>query len=60
MKQYKCCICHRTLREMPIRLLKQEYGVGKYNQYSQVDKYDICKICYQKFDNWINKHKGEC
>ena len=58
-KIYKCCICHETLKEKPIRLVKQEYGFGNYNQYAQVDKYDICKKCYQIFNRWINKHKVE-
>lgn len=57
MKIYKCCICHKRLREKPIRLLKQEYDVGNYKQYGQVDKYDICQRCYTVFDRWIEKHK---
>lgn len=57
LKVYNCCICHKTLREKPIRLVKQEYGVGNYNQYAQVDKYDVCKKCYTVFNNWIEKHK---
>lgn len=56
-KRYICCICKKTLREKPIRLLKQEYGAGKYNQYSQVDKYDFCERCYETFNRWIEKHK---
>lgn len=59
MKIYSCCICHKVLREKPIRLVKQEYGSGRYNQYAFVDKYDICKRCYQSFDKWINKHKED-
>ena len=57
-KKYICCICHKTLNDKkPIRLVKQEYGAGAYNQYSNVDKYDICERCYKVFDNWIKKHK---
>ena len=56
-KVYKCCICHKILDEKPIRIVKQEYAVGRYNQYGYVDKYDICKKCYISFDRWINKHK---
>lgn len=57
MKIYKCCICKKKLKEKPIRLVKQEYAVGNYNQYGYVDKYDICKRCYSVFDKWIDKHK---
>ena len=46
-----------TLKDKPIRLVKQEYEIGTYKQYSIVDKYDICRSCYRVFDNWINKHK---
>ena len=57
MKIYKCCICHKVLKEKPIRLVKQKYGAGRYNQYHPIDRYDICKNCYVVFDRWINKHK---
>lgn len=59
MKNYKCCICHKVVENKPIRLIKQEYGVGNYNQFSQVEKYDICKECFRIFNNWIKKHKKE-
>lgn len=58
--EYKCCICHKKLkRDDTIRLLKQIYGVGRYNQFYPVDKYDFCKRCYSKFDIWLNKHKED-
>ena len=56
-KIYRCCICHKRLKEKPIRLVKQEYGMGNYKQYAQVDKYDICQRCYSVFDKWLEKHK---
>ena len=56
-KKYYCCICHKKIKDKPIRLIKQEYGAGTYKQYYQVDRYDICKICYVSFDRWINKHR---
>ena len=59
-KIYKCCICHAVLEEdKPIRLVKQLYGLGKYNQYANVHNYDFCKMCYRKFNNWIRKHKED-
>lgn len=58
-KRYFCCICHERLEDKPIRLVKQEYGIGKYLQYSNVDKYDFCEKCYRTFNNWIIKHKEE-
>lgn len=58
-KIYSCCICHKVLEDKPIRLTKEEYGAGKYNQYSPVANYDFCKECYKKFDNWIKKHKDK-
>ena len=57
MKIYKCSICHKTLDYKPIRLVKQEYGIGKYNQYTGVTNYDFCKRCYQVFDKWIRKYE---
>lgn len=56
-KIYFCCICHKKLKQKPIRLVKQEYGSGRYNQYAQVDKYDICQRCYISFDRWLKKYK---
>ena len=56
-KIYKCCICNKTLKDKPIRLVKQEYDIGTYKQYSNVDKYDICRSCFRVFDNWIRKYK---
>lgn len=58
-KDYYCCICHNKLEEKPIRLVKQEYGAGNYNQYANVDKYDICSRCYEVFNKWIEKHKEQ-
>lgn len=58
IKRYFCCICHKELKEeKPIRLIKQIYGAGKYKQYYQTDRYDICKRCYFVFDKWLQKHK---
>ena len=57
MKVYKCCICHKVLDYKPIRLVKQEYGIGRYNQYSSVKHYDFCNKCYKAFNNWLLKHK---
>lgn len=59
MKQYKCCICHKTLNYKPIRMVKQLYGVGKYKQYSTVNHYDFCQRCYLCINNWIGKHQKE-
>ena len=53
----KCCICHKELIVKPIRLIKQVYGIGKYKQYYQYEKYDICVNCCKIFDRWIEKHK---
>ena len=58
-KVYKCCICHKTLKDKPIRLTKQLYGIGRYNQYNPVANYDFCDKCYGKFNAWIRKHKIE-
>lgn len=58
-KIYRCCICHNILREKPIRLVKQLYGIGNYKQYSTVEHYDICSKCYTAFDKWLIKHKEE-
>lgn len=55
-KIYTCCICHEILNYKPIRLVKQEYGAGTYNQYANICNYDFCKKCYNKFNSWINKH----
>lgn len=58
-KIYECCICHKILEIKPIRLVKQIYGAGNYNQYYPVSNYDFCEDCYKKFNNWINKHRRE-
>lgn len=57
IKIYSCCICHKVLKDKPIRLTKKEYGIGNYKQYSPVANYDFCDKCYKVFDNWITKHK---
>ena len=60
VKVYKCCICHKVLEDYkPIRLVKQVYGGGSYNQYHTLTHYDFCKDCYRKFAGWIVKHKKE-
>lgn len=59
-KIYECCICHKVLTEYkPIRLVKQIYGRGNYNQYGYMAKYDFCKDCYKTFVVWIAKHRKE-
>ena len=58
MKIYKCCICHQTLKEKPIRLVKQLHDNKEcYGRYMNVHNYDFCKKCYMKFNNWIKKHE---
>lgn len=57
-KRYFCCICGEELKEYkPIRLVKQEYGAGRYKQYYPIENYDFCKRCYLVFERWIQKHK---
>lgn len=58
-KVYVCCICHKKLDEKPIRLVKQIYGAGKYNQFYPVEFYDFCKRDFLKFQRWLDKHKKE-
>lgn len=59
-KPYVCCICHKILEDKkPIRLVKQIYGKGRYNQYGTVTHYDFCEECYKTFDKWLSKHKKE-
>lgn len=57
-KEYKCCICKKKLDEnnMPIRLVRMEYGTKTYNQYSYIEKYDFCNRCYGTFNKWLNKY----
>lgn len=59
-KIYKCCICHRKLEDMPIRLVKQ-LGDNRetYRAFHNIENYDFCKRCYNTFNNWILKHKEE-
>ena len=58
-KIYKCCICHKILKEKPIRLVKQEYGIRRYNQYTNVKTYDFCTKCYTPINKFIDKYKEE-
>ncbi len=59
-KIYKCCICNKVLTDSkPIRLVKQIYGAGKYQQYANVCNYDFCDDCYGMFDKWIKKYKKD-
>lgn len=54
---YYCCICHRRVpKQKNIKLLKQEYGAGNYNQFSQTGKFNFCPHCYGKIEAWIEKH----
>ena len=58
--EYTCCICHRNIENKDtIRLEKQLYGIRWQGGHGKVCKYDFCKKCYSKFDNWINKHMEE-
>lgn len=57
-KVYKCCICHKKLENMPIRLVKQLGDNNEtYRAFHNVRNYDFCKNCYRIFNNWILKHK---
>lgn len=57
-KIYRCCVCNTILPYKPHRLVHQEYGVKRYHQFQQVDKYDFCNKCFKKFEELIIK-KGE-
>ena len=50
MKIYKCIICNKVLEEKPIRLVKQIYGAGRYNQYHPIEHFDFCKKHFKDDD----------
>ena len=55
-REYTCLRCKKTFdRNKVIRIQKQEYGAGKYNQFYKTAHYDFCLDCYKLFDNWIKK-----
>lgn len=56
-KIYKCCICHKELKEKPHRLTHQEYAIAKYKQYAPVKNYDLCDKHFEIFKNWVEKHE---
>lgn len=56
-KIYKCCICHKVLDTKPHRLVHQEYEVRGYGQYKNKHNFDFCDKCFNKYLNWIRKHK---
>lgn len=59
-KIYKCCICHKKLPKMPIRL-KYQLGDNKetYRAFQTLHNYDFCDKCFKIFEEWINKHKED-
>ena len=60
-KIYKCCICHKQLEEIPIRLVKQKFDntYKSYGRYKNIVNYDFCSDCYKKFNMWICTHIKE-
>lgn len=60
MTDYKCCICHEKIKNKDtIRLCKQLYGISRFGGHYTVDKFDFCKKCYSKFENWLKKYERE-
>lgn len=58
--EYKCCICHKELKNKEtIRLAKQLYGISYVGGHQTVDKYDFCKNCYSIFEKWLKKHENK-
>lgn len=58
-KIYKCCICHKVLKEKPHRLVHQEHEphIGGYGRYVNRKNYDFCTRCFTVYMHWIRKHK---
>lgn len=58
LKIYKCCICHKALKDKPHRLVYQEYDDTRgYGRYKNKHNFDFCNKCFNVYFNWIKKHK---
>lgn len=57
-KEFKCCICHKTLDKKPIRLVHQENDNKEvYDRYYNVNNYDFCDKHFETFIKWVEKHR---
>lgn len=65
LKEYKCFRCGRVInRYNAIRLTKKlygqnRYGVIRYQQFTPVDNYDFCPICYRIIEKTFEKWRKE-
>ena len=54
MKDSVCIRCEKKLDYKPTRLLKQVYALRPYKQYKNVENIDLCKECYDEFEQFLN------
>jgi hypothetical protein len=54
MKDSVCIRCEKKLDYKPTRLLKQVYALRPYKQYKNVEIIDLCKECYDEFEQFLN------
>lgn len=55
-KIYRCCICKKIIKRNH-RLIRMDWGLGRFKDFGTVAHYDFCDKHYQVFDKWIKKHK---
>ena len=53
-KTFHCYRCGILLNDRPLRLNLQEYGKGRYKQYSSTGTHiDLCSSCFKSFVEWV-------
>ena len=56
-KKAHCYRCEIALEGKPLRLCLQEYGIGKYKQYtSSGTNIDLCNRCFKEFVEWLGDY----
>lgn len=56
-KTYFCIKCKRKIESNPKRVVIQFQKTKPYRQFTQVDRFELCEVCFSILKKWVETQK---